>query len=95
MGISFFFCFFGITNNSLTNGVCTYVLVVFGHLTNVSYYYQIATRWYRAPEILLKSRKYSTPIDLWSVGCIFGEMVIGQPIFRALNCHDELEAIFR
>ncbi|OIW08183.1 hypothetical protein TanjilG_24378 [Lupinus angustifolius] len=54
-----------------------------------------ATRYYRAPEILLDSREYSTAVDLWSVGCIFGEMVTGRPIFGTGNCFDELEAIFR
>ncbi|KAE9617073.1 putative protein-serine/threonine kinase CMGC-CDK-Pl family [Lupinus albus] len=54
-----------------------------------------ATRYYRAPEILLGSRQYSTGVDLWSVGCIFGEMVTAQPIFGTDNSFDELEAIFR
>ncbi|KAJ1416711.1 Serine/threonine-protein kinase, active site [Sesbania bispinosa] len=56
---------------------------------------KIATRWYRAPEILFDSRRYSTPVDLWSVGCIFGEMVLGKPVFQAISCPDELESIFR
>ena len=34
---------------------------------------QIVTLWYRAPEVLLGSTYYSTPVDMWSVGCIFGE----------------------
>lgn len=56
---------------------------------------QLGTRWYRAPELLF-GLPYSTPVDLWSVGCIFGEMVIGNPIFKALHfVDDELEAIFR
>ncbi|XP_057450790.1 cell division control protein 2 homolog [Lotus japonicus] len=55
----------------------------------------LGTRWYRAPELLF-GLPYSTPVDLWSVGCIFGEMVIGNPIFKALHfVDDELEAIFR
>ena len=36
---------------------------------------QVVTLWYRAPEILLGSRTYSTPVDIWSIGCIFAEMV--------------------
>lgn len=36
---------------------------------------QVVTLWYRAPEILLGSKFYSTAVDLWSVGCIFAEMV--------------------
>lgn len=41
----------------------------------------VATRWYRAPEILLGSTKYSKAVDMWSVGCIVGELVIGKAIF--------------
>ncbi|XP_061352378.1 uncharacterized protein LOC133297280 [Gastrolobium bilobum] len=56
---------------------------------------KVGTYCYRAPEILFESRQYSTPIDLWSVGCIFGEMVIGKPVLHVTNCQDEIEAIFR
>jgi serine/threonine protein kinase len=35
----------------------------------------------RSPELLLGSRLYSTPIDMWSVGCIFAEMLTGEPLF--------------
>ena len=41
----------------------------------------VATRWYRAPEILLGSTKYGTQADMWSVGCIFGELLGGKPMF--------------
>lgn len=41
----------------------------------------VATRWYRAPEILFGSHKYSKSVDMWSVGCILGEMLIGKAIF--------------
>jgi serine/threonine protein kinase len=36
---------------------------------------QIVTLWYRAPEVLLGATHYSTPVDMWSVGCIFAELV--------------------
>lgn len=36
---------------------------------------QIVTLWYRAPEVLLGSTHYSTPVDMWSVGCIFAELI--------------------
>lgn len=36
---------------------------------------QVVTLWYRAPEILLGEKHYSTPVDVWSAGCIFAEMV--------------------
>ena len=41
----------------------------------------VATRWYRAPEILLGSNKYTKAVDMWSVGCIMGELVVGKAIF--------------
>ena len=41
----------------------------------------VATRWYRAPEILFGSSKYSKAVDMWSVGCILGEMLLGRAIF--------------
>ena len=43
---------------------------------------QVVTLWYRSPELLLGSQYYSTPVDLWSIGCIFSEMVC------ALICKD-------
>jgi serine/threonine protein kinase len=42
---------------------------------------QVITLWYRAPEILLGSKHYSTSVDMWSVGCIFAEMVTLRPLF--------------
>ena len=41
----------------------------------------VATRWYRAPEILLGSQAYSFAVDMWSVGCIVGEMILCKPLF--------------
>ena len=38
----------------------------------------VATRWYRAPEILLGSMKYTKGVDMWSLGCILGEMIAGR-----------------
>ncbi|XP_044505691.1 cell division control protein 2 homolog 2-like [Mangifera indica] len=56
---------------------------------------QVVTLWYRAPEILLGSRHYSTPIDVGSVGCIFAEMVNQRPLFPGDSEIDELFKIFR
>lgn len=53
------------------------------------------TLWYRAPEILLGSRNYSTPVDIWSLGCIFAEMLTRTALFPG-DCEiDELFRIFR
>jgi mitogen-activated protein kinase 15 len=41
----------------------------------------VATRWYWAPEIVLGSNWYSKAVDMWSVGCILGELLTGRPLF--------------
>ncbi|KAH0456155.1 hypothetical protein IEQ34_014062 [Dendrobium chrysotoxum] len=57
--------------------------------------HEVVTLWYRAPEILLGARQYSTPVDVWSVGCIFAEMVNQRPLFPGDSEIDELFKIFR
>ncbi|VFQ84684.1 unnamed protein product [Cuscuta campestris] len=57
--------------------------------------HEVVTLWYRAPEILLGSQHYSTPVDVWSVGCIFAEMVNQKPLFPGDSEIDELFKIFR
>mmetsp|Transcript_73304 Transcript_73304/g.220160 ORF Transcript_73304/g.220160 Transcript_73304/m.220160 type:complete len:309 (+) Transcript_73304:91-1017(+) len=59
-----------------------------------SYTHEVVTLWYRAPDVLMGSRKYSTPVDLWSVGCIFGEMSAGKPLFPGTSDADQLVRIF-
>eukprot|EP00180_Rhodochaete_pulchella_P001158 Plantae.Rhodophyta-Rhodochaete_pulchella.ctg1979.p1 GENE.Plantae.Rhodophyta-Rhodochaete_pulchella.ctg1979~~Plantae.Rhodophyta-Rhodochaete_pulchella.ctg1979.p1 ORF type:complete len:299 (-),score=38.72 Plantae.Rhodophyta-Rhodochaete_pulchella.ctg1979:228-1124(-) len=59
------------------------------------YTHEVVTLWYRAPEVLLGARKYSTPVDIWSIGCIFAEMVMRQPLFPGDSEIDELYKIFR
>jgi len=60
-----------------------------------SYTHEVVTLWYRAPDVLMGSRKYSTPVDLWSVGCIFGEMASSRPLFPGTSDHDQLMRIFK
>ena len=48
----------------------------------------VLTLWYRAPELLLGINEYSTPVDIWSVGCIFAELVIKKPLFKG-DCEFE------
>ncbi|EKX36688.1 hypothetical protein GUITHDRAFT_89936 [Guillardia theta CCMP2712] len=60
-----------------------------------TYTHEVVTLWYRAPEILLGSKHYSTPVDIWSIGCIFAEMVSRRPIFAGDSEIDELFRIFR
>merc|ERR1719456_1915035 len=53
----------------------------------------VATRWYRAPEILLGSSQYKMTIDLWSTGCILGELMQGRPPFAGTSTLHQLECI--
>ncbi|KAL7311034.1 mitogen activated protein kinase 2, variant 2 [Mucor circinelloides] len=53
----------------------------------------VATRWYRAPEIMLSFQKYTKAIDMWSVGCIFAEMLGGRPLFKGRDYVDQLNQI--
>ncbi|EIM19876.1 kinase-like protein [Wallemia mellicola CBS 633.66] len=53
----------------------------------------VATRWYRAPEIMLSFANYSTSIDIWSVGCILAELLGGRPIFKGRDYVDQLNQI--
>jgi cyclin-dependent kinase len=55
----------------------------------------VVTLWYRSPDVLLGSTTYGTPIDLWSVGCIFAEMVHGVPLFDGRSDIDQLQKIFQ
>ncbi|XP_031441893.1 mitogen-activated protein kinase 15 [Clupea harengus] len=53
----------------------------------------VATRWYRAPEILLGSARYTKGVDMWSVGCILGEMLLGKPLFPGTSTINQIEKI--
>ncbi|PFX16005.1 Mitogen-activated protein kinase 1 [Stylophora pistillata] len=53
----------------------------------------VATRWYRAPEIMLNSKGYSKAIDIWSVGCILAEMLSNRPLFPGKHYLDQLNRI--
>lgn len=56
------------------------------------YTHEVVTVWYRAPEILLGSQKYSVMVDVWSAGAIFGELATGQPMFPG---DSEIDTIFK
>lgn len=57
-----------------------------------TYTHEVITLWYRAPEILLGGRQYSCPVDVWSIGCIFAEMISKTPLFPG-DC--EIDQLFR
>ncbi|KAL9843458.1 putative cyclin-dependent kinase B1-1 CMGC-CDK-Pl family [Arabidopsis thaliana] len=60
-----------------------------------AYTHEIVTLWYRAPEVLLGSTHYSTAVDIWSVGCIFAEMIRRQALFPGDSEFQQLLHIFR
>ena len=55
----------------------------------------MATRWYRAPEILLSQGNYGPEVDFWSIGCLIGEMATGKPMFPGKSQLNQLECIIK
>lgn len=55
----------------------------------------VSTRWYRAPEVLLRATRYGAAVDLWAVGCIGGELYGGRPLFPGSSEPDQLHRICR
>jgi len=55
----------------------------------------VATRWYRAPELLLSSGIYGPEVDYWAIGCIMGELTDGNPLFPGENEIDQLDCIIK
>ena len=53
----------------------------------------VATRWYRAPEILLGSNKYTKGGDMWSLGCILAELLLGKPVFPGTSTLNQLDRV--
>ena len=53
----------------------------------------VATRWYRAPELLLSQGNYGKEVDYWAIGCIMGELVDGNPLFPGENELDQIHCI--
>ena len=53
----------------------------------------VATRWYRAPEILLSSARYTKGVDMWSLGCILAEMLTQKPLFAGMSLPDTFHTL--
>ncbi|KAJ1644059.1 hypothetical protein J3B02_001692 [Coemansia erecta] len=60
-----------------------------GHMTGL-----VVTLWYRAPELLLGAKQYSTKVDVWSVGCIFVELFLHKPFLQGRGEIDQISKIF-
>jgi len=64
-------------------------------IPNGPYTFEVVTLWYRAPELLLGANRYSTSVDVWSIGCIFAEMATGMPLFPGRSDIDQIFKIFQ
>ncbi|EDO06393.2 Protein kinase catalytic domain C family protein [Babesia bovis T2Bo] len=60
-----------------------------------NYTQNVVTHWYRAPELFLGQNHYDEAVDMWSVGCIFAEIICGKPMFTGSSDADTLDKIFR
>ena len=59
-----------------------------------NYIHEVVTLWYRPPDVLLGNKTNGTTIDMWSIGCIFAEMVTGKPLFPGKSEIDQLKIYF-
>eukprot|EP00727_Mastigamoeba_balamuthi_P011147 m51a1_g6655 putative extracellular response kinase (360) ;mRNA; f:144075-145464 len=84
-------------SNLLLNSECLVKVADFGLARSMDkdsiYTDYVATRWYRAPEILLGSQRYTTGVDMWSLGCILGELLGGKPMFPGNSTMNQLDRI--
>ena len=55
--------------------------------------HEVETLWYRAPEILLGSNKYTKGVDMWSMGCILAELLLGKPVFPGTSTLNQLDRV--
>ncbi|CAL5363297.1 unnamed protein product [Camellia sinensis] len=74
--------FYTLNDSDYRNGTCIHFLR------------QVETPWYRAPELMLGELNYSSPVDVWPVGCLFAEMMTQQPLFAATSQVEQLRRIF-
>ena len=86
-------------NNLLLNSagrlkIADFGLAKFFGSPNREYTHTVVTRWYRSPELLFGARGYGTGVDIWSVGCIIGEMLLRAPLFPGESDINQLVKIF-
>jgi len=79
-------CNLKITDFGLARGVCL------EDQLNLTEY--VVTRWYRAPEVMCSAKQYDENVDVWSVGCIFAELLLRKPLFPGGNHIEQLKIIF-
>jgi cyclin-dependent kinase 12/13 len=87
--------------NILMNRQGQIKLADFGLATNYNlqrrgmYTTKVVTLWYRAPELLLGAANYTPAIDMWSVGCCLGDLLVSQPLFHGSNEREQLQYIYQ
>ena len=84
-----------ITQNGLQLKLADFGLARLSALPNGPYTHEVVTLWYRAPELLLGCNRYSSSVDVWSIGCIFSEMATGLPLFPGRSDIDQIFKIFQ
>eukprot|EP01130_Rhizamoeba_saxonica_P010544 TRINITY_DN4328_c0_g1_i2.p1 TRINITY_DN4328_c0_g1~~TRINITY_DN4328_c0_g1_i2.p1 ORF type:complete len:484 (+),score=125.13 TRINITY_DN4328_c0_g1_i2:26-1477(+) len=90
-------------NNLLLNSQCFLKVADFGLARSIIYDKNdkrklvvtdyVATRWYRAPEILLGAKEYKKEVDMWSIGCIMGELLSGDTLFPGKSTMNQVDRI--
>jgi serine/threonine protein kinase len=55
----------------------------------------ISSRYYRAPELMFGARNYGYAIDVWSAGCVMGELITGEPLFKGEMAHSQLIEVIK
>lgn len=87
--------------NLLVNSNCDLAICDFGLSRGISSETEgslteyVVTRWYRAPELLCEAATYGPAVDVWSVACIFGEILARRPLFQGSSTRTQLELIMR
>lgn len=82
-------------NNKGVLKVCDFGLARRCLSTSKGYTPVVVTLWYRAPEILLGNSNYLPSLDIWSVGCIFAELILREPLFPARGEIEQIDNIFK
>ncbi|GBG24548.1 Mitogen-activated protein kinase 1 [Hondaea fermentalgiana] len=86
-------------SNLLVKSNCDLAICDFGLARGVNTEYEdtlteyVVTRWYRAPELLTDSKYYGSGVDVWSIGCIFGEILARRPILQGRDYMHQLQVI--